>query len=1110
MTRQQKLDAFAKRKGYPSYFAYRNAQAKAEGYSSYSEMRREHRGTRTRKAATEKVMIPAHAGNPSRIVTRTLRENTGVVGGYSPALDMTREIRMAYREAARNTTDVALQAARIGEVRKRTQSAKEALVRPVVGVIDDLDGQVRDFYTKDFPKIYAAGARTANPNWRMGPGDQARINELTKEGAGRLVGNNRSAKRSAIKNIPELVDMDTKRGFLRAKNHPIKGTKFANGREPGFSQYAEMVLRSNGARAYNMGFLETARKGDKDRMFQVIDGPNCGWTSHDDSEVANGKIVTADQALSYPVAHPNCVRTFTFAPPGSKPTKGRFRKVAEKAGEIVIESAKATAKQQAISLAMHVATDAKVREAARTVLQTSKASFIQYRQNLDMVARLYEHSRKTRIAAMGNVTDIASRVGPKISAKDVADDVAAWMEDFADGFDVPEHVLRIIGAPVRAGRKAVGDHLDDFNVFYNAAYRMERGFGRIPLQTRTIGQPTQQGAAALKRRGPPTFDPVGIIKKAASDQFFEWLGPKIPQAKFMRFTFPNINRSINPLERPRRLTLDLGNLAKVTATSIKDRGLINHLSLNPNGLLRLSLSRDPVTKFITPTFRIIPPGPLHIMTKVNRGIKGNITSLSSEVRLITKPIPGVESFAARMNLNLRKLGLESLSDIKKLKKEDFLKLDAEDLRGVSIAANLRARGFNLFDISRTFRLPWEEAEKLWHLSNHYLDDILADLKAEIERAKFIVVPGGRTRNPLLPPSGGARPILRIVDPEKGDPFGPGGAVADIPRIKVPATLKSPSARRAYIEARLPNYERDRISQLRLAGDFSTIKHLRDTDKLTWEEIAVRMRMSITKVRGIHKRGVTGKVGKAPQGKATVPQKKDPFGTSPVRKEPPAPKPPSVEIVHVPGLGTVEPTLRPMIGPRHIMKDQEALQVMKSTRRGPNPIPDIEDPEIRSSLEFYQSDGYTPINTFLREGMDAVRDEGGELTLLVFGEERVFLGDVVGHIENIEKAMDPLEEYVQVYREVNLSSYVQNSTQDFKPGQRFAEDGFMSTSVTSELVQHRTARGYANLRIIVPRGVRGVWMGDWEKELLLERGLTLEVMGVDDKNNVVMKVVRAIG
>ena len=47
----------------------------------------------------------------------------------------------------------------------------------------------------------------------------------------------------------------------------------------------------------------------------ISDGPNCGWTDHDDPDLADGSLRSIDDADDYPIAHPNCVR-FSMPAPG--------------------------------------------------------------------------------------------------------------------------------------------------------------------------------------------------------------------------------------------------------------------------------------------------------------------------------------------------------------------------------------------------------------------------------------------------------------------------------------------------------------------------------------------------------------------------------------------------------------------------------------------------------------------------------------------------------------------------------------------------------------------------------------------------------------------------
>ena len=41
---------------------------------------------------------------------------------------------------------------------------------------------------------------------------------------------------------------------------------------------------------------------------EISDGPECGWTAHEDGDLADGSTRTLAEARAYPIAHPNCVR----------------------------------------------------------------------------------------------------------------------------------------------------------------------------------------------------------------------------------------------------------------------------------------------------------------------------------------------------------------------------------------------------------------------------------------------------------------------------------------------------------------------------------------------------------------------------------------------------------------------------------------------------------------------------------------------------------------------------------------------------------------------------------------------------------------------------------
>lgn len=45
----------------------------------------------------------------------------------------------------------------------------------------------------------------------------------------------------------------------------------------------------------------------------IFDGDDCGWTEHEDPELASGSVRTLDEAEEWPLSRPNCVRAWAPA-----------------------------------------------------------------------------------------------------------------------------------------------------------------------------------------------------------------------------------------------------------------------------------------------------------------------------------------------------------------------------------------------------------------------------------------------------------------------------------------------------------------------------------------------------------------------------------------------------------------------------------------------------------------------------------------------------------------------------------------------------------------------------------------------------------------------------
>lgn len=92
----------------------------------------------------------------------------------------------------------------------------------------------------------------------------------------------------------------------------VSAVTYANGARYPLPAYAQMVLRTKTAEAYQEGgFNQGERLGVE--WWEVMDGPGCGWTSHDDPQTADGMIVPLNAARQYPTSHPNCVMPDTVS-----------------------------------------------------------------------------------------------------------------------------------------------------------------------------------------------------------------------------------------------------------------------------------------------------------------------------------------------------------------------------------------------------------------------------------------------------------------------------------------------------------------------------------------------------------------------------------------------------------------------------------------------------------------------------------------------------------------------------------------------------------------------------------------------------------------------------
>lgn len=100
---------------------------------------------------------------------------------------------------------------------------------------------------------------------------------------------------------------------LLEDKYRISAIVYRDGSHHAVGEYARMAARTKGKVAFNMG---TLNKASEENVSQVLvsDGMDCGWVSHKDSDKPNGTLRTLEEAREFPLAHPNCRRSFLPIP----------------------------------------------------------------------------------------------------------------------------------------------------------------------------------------------------------------------------------------------------------------------------------------------------------------------------------------------------------------------------------------------------------------------------------------------------------------------------------------------------------------------------------------------------------------------------------------------------------------------------------------------------------------------------------------------------------------------------------------------------------------------------------------------------------------------------
>lgn len=241
--------------------------------------------------------------------------------------DLSQNLLSAYR-AAQEALDAEMESIQADPTKWRRQSRLRELQRNVERITDSLDQQAADFFSTDFPTIYSLGAQVvdyAEFSWTQS--DRFAISQLAQETfselleATQLVDDSTKALIRRLSKSEALLGQTTGKTATQAgrdlakllEKYKVHAVVYADGSKHGIGDYSDMLIRTKGANAYNLGTLNFGgRTGTK--WYEIADGFGCGMSSHDDPDKANRTIRSAEECAAYTLSHPRCLRSFLPRP----------------------------------------------------------------------------------------------------------------------------------------------------------------------------------------------------------------------------------------------------------------------------------------------------------------------------------------------------------------------------------------------------------------------------------------------------------------------------------------------------------------------------------------------------------------------------------------------------------------------------------------------------------------------------------------------------------------------------------------------------------------------------------------------------------------------------
>lgn len=197
--------------------------------------------------------------------------------------------------------------------------------------LDAATGATKDFYEQQLPTIYMAGAadavqaglgfdpsmvtaetveRLASTGWDDLLAATTHVEAATKQALRRITRN--EVGMSVLAGEPGVAASRSAESAARDVDQILTVT-YSNGAVHSVADYVDTATRTTTIGIFNAGGFDLARGNDVAWM-EVFDGPDCGWTEHDDPDLADGTVRHIDDCEENDSAHPRCARSFAPRP----------------------------------------------------------------------------------------------------------------------------------------------------------------------------------------------------------------------------------------------------------------------------------------------------------------------------------------------------------------------------------------------------------------------------------------------------------------------------------------------------------------------------------------------------------------------------------------------------------------------------------------------------------------------------------------------------------------------------------------------------------------------------------------------------------------------------